>query len=121
MIFLIEKCGQVMGMVGLVILFVFVIGLIFFGWVVEVFFWRLLFYIILLFVVIDLIFVSILMKNVMILRKIKIDILLVIFLIFGFGGFLYGFLSVGFYGWISLIVLILLLVGVIVLFLFIIR
>lgn len=70
---------------------------------------------------IDLILASILMKNVTTLRKTKIDILSVILSTFGFGGLLYGFSSVGSYGWTSSTVLISLLVGVIALLLFITR
>lgn len=110
-----------MGMVGLVISFAPAIGPTLSGWAVEAFSWRSLFYIILPFAVIDLILASILMKNVTTLRKTKIDILSVILSTFGFGGLLYGFSSVGSYGWTSSTVLISLLVGVIALLLFITR
>lgn len=120
-IFPIEKRGQAMGMVGLVISFAPAIGPTLSGWAVEAFSWRSLFYIILPFAVIDLILASILMKNVTTLRKTKIDILSVILSTFGFGGLLYGFSSVGSYGWTSSTVLISLLVGVIALLLFITR
>lgn len=117
----IEKRGQAMGMVGLVISFAPAIGPTLSGWAVEAFSWRSLFYIILPFAVIDLILASILMKNVTTLRKTQIDILSVILSTFGFGGLLYGFSSVGSYGWSSSTVLISLLVGVIALLLFITR
>ncbi|MCY8206152.1 MDR family MFS transporter [Bacillus subtilis] len=120
-IFPIEKRGQAMGMVGLVISFAPAIGPTLSGWAVEAFSWRSLFYIILPFAVIDLILASILMKNVTTLRKTQIDILSVILSTFGFGGLLYGFSSVGSYGWSSSTVLISLLVGVIALLLFITR
>ncbi|MDO8223721.1 hypothetical protein BSBH6_03906 [Bacillus subtilis] len=120
-IFPIEKRGQAMGMVGLVISFAPAIGPTLSGWAVEAFSWRSLFYIILPFAVIDLILASILMKNVTTLRKTQIDILSVILSTFGFGGLLYGFSSVGSYGWTSSTVLISLLVGVISLLVFITR
>ncbi|TYS09586.1 multidrug efflux MFS transporter [Bacillus subtilis] len=120
-IFPIEKRGQAMGMVGLVISFAPAIGPTLSGWAVEAFSWRSLFYIILPFAVIDLILASILMKNVTTLRKTQIDILSVILSTFGFGGLLYGFSSVGSYGWTSSTVLISLLVGAVALILFITR
>lgn len=120
-IFPIEKRGQAMGMVGLVISFAPAIGPTLSGWAVEAFSWRSLFYIILPFAVIDLLLAIILMKNVTTLRKTQIDILSVILSTLGFGGLLYGFSSVGSYGWTSSTVLISLLVGVIALLLFITR
>ncbi|MEG7379802.1 MDR family MFS transporter [Bacillus subtilis] len=120
-IFPIEKRGQAMGMVGLVISFAPAIGPTLSGWAVEAFSWRSLFYIILPFAVIDLILASILMKNVTTLRKTQIDILSVILSTFGFGGLLYGFSSVGSYGWTSSTVLFSLLVGAVALILFITR
>lgn len=120
-IFPIEKRGRAMGMVGLVISFAPAIGPTLSGWAVEAFSWRSLFYIIFPVAVIDLILAIVLMKNVTTLRETQIDILSVILSTLGFGGLLYGFSSVGSYGWGSSTVLISLLVGAAALILFISR
>lgn len=48
LVYLFEKWGFVMGIVGIVIGLVFVIGLIFFGWIIDNYFWWVFFLFILL-------------------------------------------------------------------------
>ncbi|OLP65635.1 putative multidrug resistance protein EmrY [Bacillus pumilus] len=116
-----EKRGQAMGMVGLVISFAPAIGPALAGWVVDTFTWKYLFYIVLPIGIIDLILAFFLMKNVTQQRETRIDVLSVILSSFGFGGLLYGFSSVGSYGWTSATVLISLIIGAVSLFFFILR
>lgn len=116
-----EKRGQAMGMVGLVISFAPAIGPTLGGWIVDSFTWKFLFYIVLPIGIIDLILAYFLMKNVTQQRETRIDVLSVILSSFGFGGLLYGFSSVGSYGWTSATVLISLIVGAVSLFFFILR
>ncbi|WMT28754.1 MDR family MFS transporter [Bacillus aerius] len=116
-----EKRGQAMGMVGLVISFAPALGPTLGGWIVDSFSWKFLFYIVLPIGIIDLILAYFLMKNVTQQRDTRIDVLSVILSSFGFGGLLYGFSSVGTYGWTSATVLISLIVGAVSLFFFILR
>ena len=116
-----EKRGQAMGMVGLVISFAPALGPTLGGWIVDSFSWKFLFYIVLPIGIIDLILAYFLMKNVTQQRETRIDVLSVILSSFGFGGLLYGFSSVGSYGWTSAPVLISLIVGAVSLFFFILR
>ncbi|MGE6632030.1 MDR family MFS transporter [Bacillus sp. NPDC077027] len=116
-----EKRGQAMGMVGLVISFAPAIGPALAGAIIDAFSWRYLFYIVLPIGIIDLILAFFLMKNVTQQKETRIDVLSVILSSFGFGGLLYGFSSVGTYGWTSAIVLTSLLVGAVSLFSFILR
>lgn len=116
-----EKRGQAMGMVGLVISFAPALGPTLGGWIVDSFSWKFLFYIVLPIGIIDLILAFFLMKNVTQQRDTRIDVLSVILSSFGFGGLLYGFSSVGTYGWTSATVLVSLIVGAVSLFFFILR
>ncbi|MFP5182986.1 MDR family MFS transporter [Bacillus altitudinis] len=116
-----EKRGQAMGMVGLVISFAPALGPTLGGWIIDSFSWKFLFYIVLPIGIIDLILAFFLMKNVTQQRDTRIDVLSVILSSFGFGGLLYGFSSVGTYGWTSATVLISLIVGAVSLFFFILR
>ncbi|AOZ88301.1 MFS transporter [Bacillus xiamenensis] len=116
-----EKRGQAMGMVGLVISFAPALGPTLGGWIIDSFSWKFLFYIVLPIGILDLILAFFLMKNVTQQRDTRIDVLSVILSSFGFGGLLYGFSSVGTYGWTSATVLISLIVGAVSLFFFILR
>ncbi len=118
-VFPVEKRGQAMGMVGLVIAFAPAIGPTLSGWLVEHHSWRLLFYIIFPIAVIDIIFAIFMLKNVTKLTKPKIDIISIILSTFGFGGLLYGLSSAGSNGWGSKEVYISLIVGGVALIVFI--
>ena len=121
LIFAVERRGFAMGMSGLVIAFAPAIGPSLAGWLVEFIHWRFLFLIILPLAVIDLIFAHFYMRDIIKRTFPKVDYLSIILSIFGFGGLLFGFSSVGNYGWSNLIVIIPLLVGMVTLTIFILR
>lgn len=121
MIFPVHKRGAAMGLVGLVISFAPAIGPVLSGYVTEHYSWRVLFFIILPIAIIDIIIAFFALKNVTELQKPKLDILSIILSSFGFGGLLYGFTSVGNYGWQSTITILSLVIGVVALLLFILR
>lgn len=116
-----EKRGTAMGMVGLVIAFAPAIGPTLSGWIVDHFSWNYLFYIILPIAIIDLIVAIFILKNVTEQKENKLDILSVILSTIGFGGILYGFSTAGSSGWSDGWVIGSIAVGVISLFIFIIR
>src|SRR5690625_1399320 len=121
LIFAVERRGFAMGMAGLVIAFAPALGPALAGWLVDIFPWRFLFLIILPLAVVDLIFAYYFMKNIITRTFPKVDYLSIILSILGFGGLLYGFSSVGNYGWANTGVIISLIIGSITLTLFIVR
>ncbi|MCT1902703.1 MDR family MFS transporter [Oceanobacillus sojae] len=121
LIFPINKRGSVMGLIGLVISFAPAIGPVISGWVTEHYTWRVLFYIILPIAIIDIIIAFFALRNVTEVKKTKFDVLSVILSSFGFGGILYGVTNAGNFGWGAPITLITLAVGILSLFLFILR
>lgn len=94
-----DKRGFAMGMAGLVIGFAPGIGPTLSGWIIDVFPWRSLFLIVLPLAILDIILAYFFMRNVISRTFPKVDIPSVIFSVFGFGGLLYSFSSVGDYGW----------------------
>ncbi len=121
LIFAVERRGFAMGISGLVISFAPAIGPSLSGWLIEIFPWRSLFYIILPLALIDLIIGIFFMKNIITRTFPKVDFLSIILSMFGFGGLLYGFSSVGNYGWSNKGVIVSLIVGAITLTIFIVR
>lgn len=121
MIFPVHRRGAAMGLIGLVISFAPAIGPALSGYVTEHYSWRLLFFIILPIAVIDIVIACFALKNVTELQKPKFDILSIILSSFGFGGLLYGFTSAGNNGWLAMMTIISLGVGVVALFGFILR
>ena len=121
LIFAVERRGFAMGMSGLVIAFAPAIGPSLAGWLVEFMHWRFLFLIILPLALIDLVLARIYMRDIIKRTFPKVDYLSIVLSIFGFGGLLFGFSSVGNYGWGHLIVLISLFIGAVTLTLFILR
>jgi|SRR5690625_4273894 len=121
LIFAVERRGFAMGMAGLVISFAPALGPAIAGWLVDVFPWRFLFLFILPLAIIDLILAYYFMKNIITRTFPKVDYLSIILSVFGFGGLLYGFSSVGNYGWANSGVIISLIIGMIALTLFILR
>jgi|SRR5690625_800346 len=121
LIFPIERRGFAMGMSGLVISFAPAIGPSLAGWLVEFMHWRSLFLIILPLAVVDIIFGYFFMRNVISRTFPKVDYPSIALSVFGFGGILLGFSSVGNYGWTHPSVSISLVIGVITLTLFILR
>ncbi len=121
LIFAVERRGFAMGMTGLVISFAPALGPSLSGWLIEFLPWRSLFYIILPLAIIDLIIGYFFMKNIITRTFPKVDYVSIVLSMFGFGGLLYGFSSVGNYGWSNKGVIISLIVGTITLTLFILR
>ncbi|MBM7644511.1 EmrB/QacA subfamily drug resistance transporter [Scopulibacillus daqui] len=121
LIFPVNKRGQAMGLVGLVIQFAPTIGPALSGWMINTYSWRVMFFIILLIalIIIGISFKA--MQNVTELTYPKVDILSIILSSFGFGGLLYGFTSAGNYGWGNIATILTLTIGVIALVLFIFR
>lgn len=114
-----ERRGFAMGMSGLVIAFAPAIGPSLSGYLVEFLPWRSVFLVILPIALIDLILASIYMKNVIERTFPKVDYPSIVLSIFGFGGLLFGFSSVGNVGWSSPSVIVSIIIGALTLTLFI--
>jgi len=119
LIFPIERRGFAMGMSGLVISFAPAIGPSLAGWLVEFMHWRSLFLIIIPLAIVDIFFGYFFMRNIISRTFPKVDYPSIALSVFGFGGILLGFSSVGNYGWTHPSVIISLVIGVITLTLFI--
>ena len=119
LIFPIERRGFAMGMSGLVISFAPAIGPSLAGWLVEFMHWRYLFLIIIPLAIVDIFFGYFFMRNIISRTFPKVDYPSIALSVFGFGGILLGFSSVGNYGWTHPSVIISLVIGVITLTLFI--
>lgn len=113
LIFPIERRGLALGIVGLVISFAPALGPAIAGWLIEFLPWRALFYFIIPIAFIDIILAFFFMKNIIPRTFPKVDYPSIILSVLGFGGLLYGFSSVGNYGWLHSGVLISLVVGTI--------
>ncbi|PRO67319.1 MDR family MFS transporter [Alkalicoccus urumqiensis] len=121
MIFPVEKRGQAMGLVGLVIAFAPAIGPTLSGWVVDQYPWRALFYIVLPIALLDLVIAYFVLKNVTKQTFPTIDITSIMLSTMGFGGLLFAFSSAGTAGWGSWEVLLSASVGAVTLTWFILR
>ncbi|TYR74648.1 multidrug efflux MFS transporter [Rossellomorea vietnamensis] len=118
-IFPVEKRGSAMGLFGLVISFAPAIGPTLSGYLVDQYPWRVLFYVVLPIAIIDFIIAFFVLKNVTKLTNPKLDVLSIILSTLGFGGILYGFSTAGTAGWGSAQVLLSLLLGSVILYVFI--
>lgn len=121
LIFAVERRGFAMGMSGLVIAFAPAIGPSLAGLLVEYMHWRFLFLIILPLAIIDFVFAYFYMRDIIHRTFPKVDYLSIVLSVFGFGGLLFGFSSVGNYGWGHATVYVSLIIGAITLTLFILR
>lgn len=115
------KRGAAMGMVGLVTGFAPAIGPTLAGWLIIYFSWRSLFYTVLPVSLIVLLLSVFLMKNVTEQKQVNIDLVSVVFSTLGWGGLLYGFSIAGTTGWLSMQVVWTISIGVVSLFIFIVR
>lgn len=113
LIFPYHRRGFAMGMAGLVISFAPAIGPSLSGYLVEIYPWRSVFLIILPLSIIDLILAYFFMENVVKRTFPKVDYLSIALSVFGFGGLLLGFSSVGDNGWDAPIVIWSLTIGII--------
>ncbi|HLR64853.1 MAG TPA: MDR family MFS transporter [Pseudogracilibacillus sp.] len=116
-----ERRGFAMGMSGLVIAFAPAIGPSLSGYLVEFLPWRSIFLVIIPIAIIDLIFASVYMTNIIERTFPKVDYLSIVLSVFGFGGLLFGFSSVGNVGWANPNVIVSITIGAITLTLFILR
>ncbi len=121
LIYPVSKRGYAMGLAGLVISFAPALGPALSGWFIEYLPWRSLFYVVLPIALIDMILAVFFMKDIIPRSYPKVDVLSIILSTLGFGGLLYGFSSVGVFGWGSAYVLISLIIGGIALTWFILR
>lgn len=121
LIFPIEKRGAAMGTVGLVIGFAPALGPVISGWLVEHYPWRSVFYVVLPLATINVIVAYFVMKNITKRTFPKVDMLSILFSTIGFGGILYGFSSAGNTGWTNKMVVGSLIIGMVSLYIFIIR
>lgn len=119
--FPIEKRGTAMGFFGLVMFVAPAIGPTMSGWIIEHYSWRILFAIILPFGVFSILYAIFKLKNITQNKNIKLDISSLILSSLGFGGLLYGFSSVGDFGWVSIHVIVAIAVGFLALIIFIFR
>lgn len=119
--FPIERRGTAMGFFGLVMFVAPAIGPTLSGWVIEHYTWRTLFGLILPFSILAFIYALFKLKNLTPNRKIQLDVLSIILSSVGFGGLLYGFSSVGDYGWSAISVYSTITIGVIALVVFVLR
>ena len=120
-IYPVEKRGQIMGTVGLVIAFAPAIGPTLSGYIVDHYQWKTVFHILLYVGMADILAAWFILKNVTQQTFPKVDILSIILSTLGFGGILYGFSIAGSSGWISLQVLITIPLGILALIWFILR
>ena len=121
LIFPLEKRGRAMGIYGLVIGFAPAIGPSLSGYLVDHFPWRSVFYVVFPITIIIIVAAYRLLKNVTKITNPKIDYPSIILSVFGFGGLLYGFSSVGNFGWSNMNVILSLIIGAITLTMFITR
>lgn len=113
-----NRRGKAMGLIGLAMNFAPAIGPTLSGWIVEQFDWRNLFFIIIPFALLDVIVAAFLLKNVGKRTFPKLDVLGVIMSTIGFGSLLLGFSNAGDHDWLTLKVFGFILIGLIVLFIF---
>ncbi|SFP45011.1 MDR family MFS transporter [Salibacterium halotolerans] len=118
LIFPVEKRGQAMGFLGLVIAFAPAIGPTLSGVLVDHFHWRYLFFVVFPIAVIDIIAAYFILKNVTERHFPKVDVPSIIWSTLGFGGILYGFSTAGNTGWASVPVILSMTVGIITLIIF---
>ena len=119
--FPIEKRGTAMGFFGLVMFVAPAVGPTLSGWIIEHYSWRILFAIILPFGIISILYAIFKLRNITPNKDIQLDIFSLILSSLGFGGLLYGFSSIGEFGWASLHVIISITVGFLTLIIFIVR
>ena len=109
-----EKRGTAMGIYGLVVSFAPAIGPSLAGLIIDRWSWHYLFYIIIPIIVIDIILAYFFMKDVVLLKNPKIDMLSIILSSVGFGAMLFGFSNAGNKGWLDTSVMIPMIAGLIV-------
>ncbi len=120
-IYPVEKRGQIMGTVGLVIAFAPAIGPTLSGYIVDHYQWKTVFHILLYIGIADILAAWFILRNVTQQTFPKVDIPSIVLSTLGFGGILYGFSIAGSSGWISFQVLISIPLGILALIWFILK
>lgn len=118
-IFPVEKRGTAMGIAGIVMSCAPAAGPVVAGWLIDSFGWRMMFRSILVLAAVILVISLLFLTNVGELKKPHLDIFSVLLSSLAFGGLLFGFSSASNYGWVSPMVILPLIVGVVCLILFI--
>lgn len=113
-----SKRGLAMGIVGVVVNFAPAIGPTVSGIMIVKYDWHLIFWYIALACVIDIIFAMIFLKNIGERRDVHLDLISIILSTLSFGGLLFGFSYAGSYGWGHAIVIVPLVLGTILLWVF---
>ena len=116
-----EKRGAAMGVFGLVMITAPAIGPTLSGYIVQYYYWRVLFEMILPFAILSIILAFWKLENVMDTRKVSLDYFSIVLSVIGFGGILYGCSMASSNGWGDTVVLTTIIVGAVALFLFITR
>ncbi|MFJ7726399.1 DHA2 family efflux MFS transporter permease subunit [Neobacillus sp. NPDC097160] len=119
--FPIEKRGAAMGVFGLILMFAPAIGPTLSGWIIEHYDWRMLFHFVTPIAIVVILLGVFLLKDKKEKVDIRLDFLSLLLSSIGFGGILYGFSSAGSKGWDSPLVYGTIIVGIISLFVFILR
>lgn len=119
--FPIERRGTAMGFFGLIMFAAPAIGPTLSGWIVQHFSWRTLFEMILPFSILILVLAYFKLKNITPNKKIKIDVVSLIFSTIAFSTLLFGFSSAGEKGWLDPIVYSTIIIGAIVFVIFTLR
>ncbi|PTQ54359.1 MAG: Membrane component of multidrug resistance system [Hydrogenibacillus schlegelii] len=116
-----ESRGRAMGMMGLVMIFAPAIGPTLSGWIVENYHWRYLFFLSLPFAALSLMLAYFWLGDVLPRRSLRLDQGGALFSVVGFGSLLYALSRAGSVGWSSREVQLMLLIGIVFLFLFVVR
>ncbi|MFP7252781.1 MDR family MFS transporter [Terribacillus goriensis] len=99
LVYPVERRGEAMGLVGVVIAFAPAIAPTVSGWIIDYFNWRYLFYIILPITMVNILLACFYMRNIINLNKPKIDVLSIMLSSLGLGLLLYGISVAGNIGW----------------------
>ncbi|MEF9953518.1 MAG: DHA2 family efflux MFS transporter permease subunit, partial [Clostridium sp.] len=113
-----EKRGLAMSIVGITIGVAPAIGPTISGYLVDIYGWKSLFIITLGIAILDILLAAFFLKNIGETKKIKLDVLSLVMSIIGFGAVLIGFSNIGRYGIMEYHVILPLIVGVVVLWIF---
>src|SRR5699024_7602070 len=119
--FPVERRGAAMGLFSLVMFTAPAIGPTLSGWIVEQYSWRVLFALIVPFGVFTLIYAFFKLKNITPNREVKLDFLSLVLSSVGFGALLFGFSTAGDNGWLTFSIYGMIGLGVITLFIFVLR
>ncbi len=116
-----QKRGSALGMVGLVIMLAPAVGPTVAGLILGKLTWQWIFWVMIPFLIIALILSILFCRNVNVVTRPKVDLLSITLSTIGFGTIVFGFSSAGETGWTSIGVILSLIIGVLALFIFVLR